>query len=85
MVFTDYILKVISLLGGLIVAIQTLVRWLSGRSLEGFTTVILLLLFLGGGILLGLGIIGGYISAIYQEVKKRPRYVIRQSTEELAE
>lgn len=79
--FVSY-MGVLSLLGGLIVAIQTLVRWLSGRSLEGFTTVILLLLFLGGGILLGLGIIGGYISAIYQEVKKRPRYVVRLDTEE---
>ena len=76
---------VLSLFGGLIVAIQTLVRWLSGRSLEGFTTVILLLPFLGGGILLGLGIIGGYISAIYQEVKHRPRYVVRHDTEEIAE
>ena len=79
--FVSY-MGVISLVGGLIVAIQTLVRWLSGRSLEGFTTVILLILFIGGGILLGLGIIGGYISAIYQEVKKRPRYVSRQDTEE---
>ncbi len=74
---------VISLLAGVVVAIQTLVRWASGRALEGFTTVILLLLFLGGGILLGLGIIGGYISAIYQEVKHRPRYIVRLDTEEL--
>lgn len=74
---------VISLLAGVVVTIQTLVRWASGRALEGFTTVILLLLFLGGGILLGLGIIGGYISAIYQEVKHRPRYVVRLDTEEL--
>jgi dolichol-phosphate mannosyltransferase len=78
--FVSY-MGVISLVGGLIVAIQTLVRWLSGRALEGFTTVILLLLFLGGGILLGLGIIGSYISAIYHEVKKRPRYVVRLDTE----
>ena len=78
--FVSY-MGVISLIGGLIVAIQTLVRWLSGRALEGFTTVILLLLFLGGGILLGLGIIGSYISAIYHEVKKRPRYVVRLDTE----
>ena len=76
---------VISLLAGVVVGIQTLVHWASGRALEGFTTVILLLLLLGGGILLGLGIIGGYISAIYQEVKHRPRYVVRQDTEELAE
>ena len=76
---------VVSLLAGVVVGIQTLVRWASGKALEGFTTVILLLLLLGGGILLGLGIIGGYISAIYQEVKHRPRYVVRQDTEELAE
>lgn len=73
----------ISLLAGVVVGIQTLVRWASGKALEGFTTVILLLLLLGGGILLGLGIIGGYISAIYQEVKHRPRYVVCQDTEEL--
>ena len=74
---------VISLLAGMIVGIQTLINWASGKALEGFTTVILLLLLLGGGILLGLGIIGGYISAIYQEVKHRPRYVVRLDTEEL--
>ena len=74
---------VISLLAGVVISIQTLVRWASGKSLEGFTTVILLLLLLGGGILLGLGIIGSYISAIYQEVKHRPRYVVRLDTEEL--
>lgn len=78
--FVSY-MGIISLIGGLIVAIQTLVRWLSGRALEGFTTVILLLLFLGGGILLGLGIIGSYIAAIYHEVKKRPRYVVRLDTD----
>lgn len=74
---------VLSLLTGLIVGIQTLVRWFSGKALEGFTTVILLLLLLGGGILVGLGIIGSYISAIYQEVKHRPRYVVRQETDKL--
>ena len=80
--FVSY-MGVISLIAGVAVGIQTLVRWASGKALEGFTTVILLLLLLGGGILLGLGIIGGYISAIYQEVKHRPRYVVRQDTEEL--
>lgn len=74
---------VISLFAGLIMGIQTLVRWASGRALEGFTTIILLLLILGGGILLGLGIIGSYIGAIYQEVKGRPRYLVRLDTQEL--
>ena len=63
--------------------IQTIIRWCSGKAVEGFTTVILLLLLLGGGILVGLGIIGGYIAAIYQEVKHRPRYIIRRDTEKI--
>lgn len=74
---------VVSLFAGLILAVQTVVRWASGKALEGFPTVILLLLLLGGGILLGLGIIGSYIAAIYQEVKGRPRYVVRLDTEKL--
>ena len=76
---------VISMFAGLILGVQTLVHWAIGRSLEGFTTVILLLLLIGGGILIGLGIIGGYIAAIYQEVKGRPRYIVRQDTEKLQE
>ena len=47
--------------------------------------MILLLLLIGGGILIGLGIIGSYISAIYQEVKGRPRYIVRQDTDQLRE
>ena len=72
---------VVSIIAGVILGIQTLIRWACGRSLEGFTTVILLLLFLGGGILLGLGLIGSYIAAIYEEVKGRPRYIVRLDTD----
>lgn len=72
---------VVSIIAGVILGIQTLIRWASGRALEGFTTVILLLLFLGGGILLGLGLIGSYIAAIYEEVKGRPRYIVRLDTD----
>ena len=59
-----------------IMGIQTLVRYFSGRAIEGFTTVILLLLILGSIIMISLGIIGYYISRIYQEVQGRPRYII---------
>jgi dolichol-phosphate mannosyltransferase len=75
---------VVSVGVGVIMGVQTLIRWLGGRSVEGFTTVILLLLSMGGAILVGLGIIGGYIAAIYQEVKHRPRYIVRRDTEDTA-
>ena len=60
----------------LILGIQTLYNWLTGRAEQGFTTVIVLVLLVGSLILMGLGVIGLYISRIYDEVKGRPRYVI---------
>ena len=57
-------------------AIQTMIRYCMGSAVEGFTTVILLLLFIGSVIMISLGIIGYYIAKIYEEVKRRPRYII---------
>jgi len=76
---------VLSMIAGVILGVQTLIRWAMGRALAGFTTVILLLLLIGGGILLGLGIIGSYVAAIYQEVKGRPRYIVRLDTDKMQE
>ena len=59
-----------------ILGIQTLVRYIGGHAVEGFTTVILLLLLIGSVIMISLGIIGYYISRIYEEVKGRPKYII---------
>ena len=56
--------------------IQTLVRYFMGAAMEGFTTVILLLLFIGSAIMICLGIIGLYLERIYHEIKGRPRYII---------
>ena len=62
--------------------IFTLIRHFYGHSLEGFATVIVLLLFIGGGLMISLGIIGVYIAKIYDEVKSRPRYIVSESTED---
>jgi glycosyltransferase involved in cell wall biosynthesis len=59
--------------------IYTLVLQLAGRSVSGFATVILLLLIIGSLLMLSLGIIGEYLARIYEEVKRRPRYVIASS------
>ena len=50
-----------------------------GLALPGFTTVILLQLIIGGFLMISLGIIGTYIAHIYEEVKGRPRYVVRET------
>ncbi|MCR5256352.1 MAG: glycosyltransferase family 2 protein [Acetatifactor sp.] len=69
-------LGVISIGFSLILAVQTLFNYLTGNAVEGFTTVILLILIVGGFIMLSLGIIGNYIARIYEEVKGRPKYII---------
>jgi dolichol-phosphate mannosyltransferase len=49
--------------------------------LQGWTTIIFLIIAFGGLILLALGIIGEYIGRIYDEVKQRPVYIVSDTTE----
>ena len=72
---------VIFLLCSILLALQTLVRYFSGLSVSGFTTVILLLLLIGSTLMISLGIIGTYIARIFDEVKGRPRYLISETIE----
>ena len=63
-----------------IMSIQTLYMKLYGKAAGGFTTVIILLLLIGSILMISLGIIGIYISKIYNEVKMRPRYILSETT-----
>ena len=73
-------LGVVSVLFSIGLGIQTLVKYFNGTAAEGFPTVILLILLVGGFIMISLGIIGNYLARIYEEVKGRPRYIIRTHT-----
>lgn len=59
-----------------ILGIYSLVQYFTGRAVEGYTTLLIVLLLIGSTIMISLGIIGYYISKIYEEVKKRPRYLV---------
>ncbi|GAA0727785.1 glycosyltransferase family 2 protein [Clostridium malenominatum] len=69
-------LGIFTLFFDFILFIQTMFMKFSGKALTGFTTVIILILGIGSCIMISLGIIGIYISKIYDEVKRRPRYLI---------
>ena len=77
------VLGIISILFSIVLAVQTLVKYLTGTAVEGFTTVILLILIIGGFIMLSLGVIGHYLARIYEEVKGRPRYIISKVTDNI--
>ncbi len=69
---------VITFIISIILGINTLYNKIWGNSAAGFPTVIILQLLTTSIIMFSLGIIGFYISKIYEEIKNRPRYIISE-------
>ncbi|MCR5829476.1 MAG: glycosyltransferase family 2 protein [Lachnospiraceae bacterium] len=84
--FSDKPLKYAAVLGGIsctlavIFAIYVIIKTLIwGDPVAGFPSLFCMILFLGGSILLFLGLIGRYVSKIYMETKRRPLFVVKES------
>ena len=65
---------------GLIGIIWAIVGAISGTVVDGWPSIVCIVLFLGGLQLLSLGVIGQYIGKIYLETKNRPRFIISERT-----
>lgn len=63
----------------LCILVYVIITLYLGKAVSGWASLILSLWFIGGCILIGLGIVGEYIGKIYIEVKDRPRYTIEQT------
>lgn len=66
-------ISALSFLYALVIAVS---KFIFGNKYEGWTTIVVLVSFFSGLILLTLGIIGEYLWRILDEVRKRPNYVI---------
>lgn len=75
-------IRIISAIGAiiclfsLVVAIFTIVEYVKGANVPGYTTNVIISLLLGGVTILSLGVIGEYVAKTYMETKRRPRYTI---------
>ncbi|MDO4648509.1 MAG: glycosyltransferase family 2 protein [Eubacteriales bacterium] len=84
--FTTVPLQLVSFVGvlcfvcSLILMIYTLVQYFLGHAVEGYSTILIVLLLLGSAIMVSLGMIGYYLGKIYEEVKQRPRYIVSETT-----
>lgn len=81
-------IRLITLLGVVIslisflVGIWSIICKIMGNSIVGWSSLVVIICFIGGVQLICLGIIGEYIGKIYLEVKARPRYIISERTYE---
>lgn len=90
--FTIAPLRISTMLGGIVslcsfvaliyYVVKTII-W--GDPIQGFPTIITVVLFLGGMQLLSIGIIGEYLGRVFNEVKNRPVYLCREYNGELLE
>ena len=73
--FMSYLGVFLTGISFLALIIQIILRFLMPNVPQGFTTIIVLVLFFGGVQVLAISIIGEYISKIFEETKKRPKFI----------
>ncbi len=75
-VYSGFGAAALAFVGGLWVVYEKLVH---GIAIAGWTSTIVIITFFGGAILLTLGLVGEYVARIFDEVKQRPTYVVRET------
>jgi hypothetical protein len=80
--FTSAPLRIVTVLGaatlllGVTAGGDALWSWAHGRAVSGFATLLITLLLIGSSVMISLGVIGEYIAKIYDEIKRRPSYLL---------
>ena len=65
-------------IGSLLLLLHVLYAWIMDEAVPGWTTLAAAEFFLGGVELMGIGIVGEYVGRIFEEVKHRPLYIVRE-------
>ena len=73
-----FMLGLIFILVSLFVLIWILVVWSKGDVVAGWSSLMVSVWFVGGAVLMGIGVVGEYVGKIYLETKQRPRYNVQE-------
>ena len=73
--FTGFLVSVLAFIYLIVIVLDALIF---GNPIAGYPSMMSVILFLGGFVLLALGIIGEYLGIIYRETKKRPYYFVNE-------
>jgi dolichol-phosphate mannosyltransferase len=65
-------------LGSVLIVLYILYAWLSGRSVAGWTSLMLVVVVLGAVQMFVLALMGEYIGRLYNEAKRRPLYIVQE-------
>lgn len=78
----DLIFKLgfVGLLISLLLGLQALYSWFAGIAISGWTSLTFVILLFGSANLLGVGVLGAYLAQIFDEIKGRPSYLVREET-----
>lgn len=76
---TSFLGAVISLLGFIYAVYALCMRLFTTKTIEGWTSLLISVLLIGGIQLLSIGILGEYVGKTFMETKGRPHYIIRES------
>ncbi|MBR5953035.1 MAG: glycosyltransferase, partial [Pseudobutyrivibrio sp.] len=78
--YITFHIGLISAIAGVILAVYYLTEYFVGKAdVSGWTTIVVLILIFGGGILLSLGIIGRYLGQVYLTVNNVPKFIIKDT------
>lgn len=72
------LMSLICMLIALLICLVSIYKYITGETIQGWTSLIIVTLFLGSVQLFCLSVMGEYIAKIFTEVRKRPRYIIEE-------
>lgn len=75
----SFVLGLLIAFFGLCYAVFALIMHFSGQTIQGWTSLLIVVLLMGGVQLISIGIIGEYLSRVYNEVKNRPLYFVKDT------